>query len=186
MPPAETTRTDRLALHVLQIGAVAVVLAAVPFKAFDLDRYFVPKELVLHVCAAVSALLLIVRRNGLTLTATDLCLSAFLFASTLSALMATNLWLASRALAISLSGVALFWVTSTLRRDGLVRSLVVALAAGVVIGALTSLLQAYGVQTEYFSLNRAPGGTFGNRNFVAHLAAIGGPLLAFVVLRARG
>jgi O-antigen ligase len=185
MPPAETTRTDRLALLVLQIGAVAVVLAAVPFKAFDLDRYFVPKELVLHVCAAVSALLLIVRRNGLTLTPTDLLLSAFLFASTLSALMATNLWLASRALAISLSGVALFWVTSTLRRDGLVRSLIVALAVGVVIGALTSLLQAYGVQTEYFSLNRAPGGTFGNRNFVAHLCAIGAPVVILSALTAK-
>src|ERR1051325_1629107 len=98
MPPATTTRTDRIALLLLQIGAVAVVLAAVPFKAFELDRYFVPKELVLHICAAVSALLLIVRRNGLTFTLADLLLAGFLFASTLSTLMATNLWLGSRAL----------------------------------------------------------------------------------------
>ena len=35
-------------------------------------------------------------------------------------------------------------------------------------GAVTALLQAYGVTTEYFSLNRSPGGTFGNRNFMAH------------------
>ena len=34
---------ERLALHVLQAGAIAVVLAAAPYKAFDLDRFFVPK-----------------------------------------------------------------------------------------------------------------------------------------------
>jgi O-antigen ligase len=62
--------------------------------------------------------------------------------------------------------------------------LIVALAVAVVIGAATSLAQAYGIQTEYFSLNRAPGGTFGNRNFVAHLCAIGTPVVALVALTA--
>jgi O-antigen ligase len=95
------------------------------------------------------------------------------------------LWAAERALAISLSGAALFWVASALRRAGLVRPLLVALAWSIVIGAATSLAQAYGVQTEYFSLNRAPGGTFGNRNFVAHLAAIGTPVVMLVALTAR-
>ena len=36
------------------------------------------------------------------------------------------------------------------------------------------------MQSEYFSLNRSPGGTFGNRNFVAHLAAIGLPVILLV------
>jgi O-antigen ligase len=66
-----------------------------------------------------------------------------------------------------------------------VRPLIVALAFAVVLGAGTSLAQAYGVQTEFFSLNRAPGGTFGNRNFVAHLAAIGSPVVVLAALTAR-
>src|SRR4051812_35357609 len=58
MPPGSQlapTRADRAALLALQFGALAVVLASVPYKAFDLDRYFVPKELVLHLCAATAA-----------------------------------------------------------------------------------------------------------------------------------
>ena len=39
--------------------------------------------------------------------------------------------------------------------------LLIALATGVVVGAATCLAQAYGVVSEYFSLNRSPGGTFG-------------------------
>ena len=121
----------------------------------------------------------------MSLTGVDLLLAAFLVASVLSAAFSTNRWLAERAVAISLSGAALFWVAGTLRRAGLARPLLVALAAGVVIGAGTSLAQAYGVQSEYFSLNRSPGGTFGNRNFVAHLAAIGLPVILLVTLTAR-
>ena len=41
----------------LQVGAVAVVLAAVTWKEFELDRFYVPKELVLHVTALVAGLL---------------------------------------------------------------------------------------------------------------------------------
>jgi O-antigen ligase len=174
-----------VALHLLQLGAVAVVLAAVPYKAFDLDRYFVPKELVLNACAALTALLLVSKRKQLSLTSADMWLAAFLFSSTVSALLAINLWAAERALAVSLSGAALFWVTSTLRREGLVRSLVAALSFGIVVGAATSLLQAYGIQSEYFSLNRVPGGTFGNRNFVGHLCAIGTPVLILSALTAK-
>src|SRR5262249_54430020 len=50
--------------------------------------------------------------------------------------------------------------------------------------ASTSLAQTYGVQSEYFSLNRVPGGTFGNRNFIAHLAAIGTPVVMLMALTA--
>jgi O-antigen ligase len=185
MTPATTARRDRVVLVLLQLGVVAIVLASAPYKAFDLDRYFVPKELVLNACAALTTLLLLGGRKRLTFTAADLLLAAFLFAGTLSAIMATNSWAAERALAISFSGAALFWVTSTLRREGLVRSLVAALAFGVVLGAAMSLAQAYGVDSEYFSLNRAPGGTFGNRNFVAHLSAIGLPVLVLSALTAR-
>jgi O-antigen ligase len=176
---------DRIAVYLLAIGAIVVVLAAAPYKAFELDRYFVPKELVLHVCATVGAFLCISTRRKISLTGVDLLLAAFLVTSVLSAVFSTNRWLAERAVAISLSGAALFWVAGTLRRAGFARALIVALATGVVVGAGTSLAQAYGVQTDYFSLNRSPGGTFGNRNFVAHLAAIGLPVVLLVTLTAR-
>jgi O-antigen ligase len=179
------TPRDRVALHVLQLGGIAVVLAAAPYKAFDLDRYFVPKELVVHICATAAALLCISARKKITVTVLDVLLTLFLATSVVSSALAINHWVAQRALAISVSSVLLFWVASALRRAGLVRPLIVALAIAVVVGAATSLAQAYGVQTEYFSLNRAPGGTFGNRNFVAHLAAIGAPVVVLVALTAR-
>jgi O-antigen ligase len=60
------------------------------------------------------------------------------------------------------------------------------LVFAIVLGSITSLLQVYGVTSDLFSVNRSPGGTFGNRNFVAHLAAIGAPaLLLLIVLGAR-
>ena len=50
-------QVDRqLALRLLQFGAIAVVLAAAPYKSFDLDRFFVPKELVLSITALVVTL----------------------------------------------------------------------------------------------------------------------------------
>lgn len=175
---------ERIALHVLQLGAIAVVLVALPYKLFDLDRYFVPKELALHAAAGISAVLLVSRRKRLTFRAVDLLLAAFLIVSTVSAAFAINAWAAERALAISLSGAALFWCAQALRRAGLVRPLIVALAVAVVIGAATSLAQAYGIESDYFSLNRVPGGTFGNRNFVAHVCAIGTPVVMLVALTA--
>ena len=50
MPNAER----RVALRVLQAGAIAVVVVAAPYKTFDLDRFFVPKELVLSVTALLA------------------------------------------------------------------------------------------------------------------------------------
>src|SRR5262245_34543103 len=179
------TSRERVALLILSLGALAVVLAAAPYKTFDLDRYFVSKELVLHVAAVVGAFLCISRCRRITLTAVDALLAGFLISSLISLAFATNLWAAERGFAVSLSGVALFWVAGRLGRAGLVRPLLVALATAVVVGAATSLLQAYGVTSEYFSLNRAPGGTFGNRNFVAHLSAMGIPIVVLVALTAR-
>src|SRR5207248_5814402 len=110
---------------------------------------------------------------------------AYLALSTLSAAVADNRWLSTRALAISLSGAALFWVGRVLRRAGLARPVLWAVGVAGAIGAATALLQAYGVTSEYFSLNRSPGGTFGNRNFMAHLAAIVSPTIVYCGVTAR-
>ena len=164
---------------------MAVVLASLPYKAFDLDRYFVPKELVLHIAAAGAALFCLLPRGRLSLARIDWLLIGYLALSTVSAIFASNRWLSTRALAISFSGAALFWVGRVLRRDGLARSVLWALGFAAAVGAGTALLQAYGVTTEYFSLNRSPGGTFGNRNFMAHLGAIVAPTIIYLGVTAR-
>lgn len=182
--PAGPTRADRFALRVMQLGAVAVVLAASTYKVFELDRYFVPKELALHLSALVAGLLAVGTFRRAAFTRVDLLLLAYLLLGALSALSAANPWLAARALAVSASGVAIFWAARGVREAGLARPLLGALAFAVVVGAATSLLQTYGVRTELFSVNRAPGGTLGNRNFVAHLAAFGLPIVLLGALRA--
>ncbi|HXH38103.1 MAG TPA: O-antigen ligase family protein [Thermoanaerobaculia bacterium] len=181
----EANRAERLALRVIQFGAIAVVLAVTTFHAFDLDRFFVPKELLLHVTAALAGLLAMRALWRMGVTRIDLMLAGYLVLSTLSALMATNRWLAVRALAVTASSVILFWTARTLRGAGLARPLLGALALAVVIVAATSLLQAYGLNIELFSESRSPGGTLGNRNFIAHAAAFGFPLLLLAALQAR-
>jgi hypothetical protein len=186
MVPTTASGRERIALHLVQLGLVLIVLIALPYKTFDLDRFFVPKELVLHATAVLAALLCLSGRRRLELSFADLCLAAFLILGVVSAVMAQNWWLAGRALAISISGALLFWVGTTLRAAGFQRQVLSAVALAVVVGAITALMQAYiGTTTDLFSLNRAPGGTFGNRNFMAHLAAIGAPAVVIAALSAR-
>ena len=161
-----------------------MVLVAAPYKTFDLDRFFVPKELVLGVAALLASVLCLVRVRRLTFSRSDQMLALWLGLGAVSALFATNWWLAGRAMTVSLAGAACFWCARTLARAGHARALIAALALAGVVGAATALLQAYGVHSEFVSLNRAPGGTFGNRNFMAHMCVITMPALLFAGLRA--
>src|SRR5262245_20709642 len=99
--PASTR--ERIIRVVVALGAVAVVLASAPFKAFDLDRYFVPKELVLNGAALVAVSLLFWQQRRSAMTRVDVLLAGFLVSSIVSAAFAINLWAAQRALAISFS-----------------------------------------------------------------------------------
>ena len=177
--------SSRATTVLLQLGVVAVVLAVLPFKLFELDRYFVPKELVLHTVALIAAVLLLRRARTTTVDAVDVLLVAFLVWSTASALFATNHWLAQRALGVTVSSAIIFWASRTLGAAGAHRPILVAAAVATVCAAVTGLAQAYGMETDYFSLNRAPGGTFGNRNFVAHFCAIGLPTLIYATVTTR-
>jgi O-antigen ligase len=183
--PTLPSLSDRLALHLLQLGAIAVVIAAVTFKQFELDRFFVPKELVLHLTALLATVCCLARARELRLARVDQLLGAFLVLGIVSAMFAPNWWLAGRAVSISLSGAACFWCSRSVARAGLGHQLVAALAVAGVIGAITSLLQTYGLRVDMFSLNRAPGGTFGNRNFMAHLCVIVFPALLLTAMRAQ-
>jgi O-antigen ligase len=183
---ADASATTRLAAVVLQVAAFAVVLAALPYPVFELDRYTFPKELVLCVAALAATLLCLASARRLTLFVVDALLLAYLGLSALSALLAANGWLAFRSLGVSLAGAALFWCARTVARAGRGEAVLVGIGAAVVLGALTGLVQAYGlVETNLASLSRAPGGTFGNRNFMAHLVAIGLPVLFYLALQAR-
>ena len=172
---------DFLALGVLVLGALAAVLAVLPYRAFDLDRFFGPKELALHLSALFAGVILLSGARRISLTRADLALGAWVALSAVSAVFASNHWLALRAFAITLSGAVIFWSARRMARAGLGGVLARWMAAAVVLGALTALAQAYGLKMEFAALNRAPGGTFGNRNFMAHLTAMGlAPLIACI------
>jgi len=176
---------NRAAKILLGLAVVAVVFAALPYKPFELDRYFVPKELVLHAVALIVAATLILRCRTIGYDLADALLVLFLAWSVASAIFATNYWLAQRALGLSVSSALVFWGARRIGATGSYRPLIVAVAVATVCAAAGALAQAYGVDTDYFSLNRAPGGTFGNRNSVAHVAAIGLPALVWSTVTAR-
>jgi len=176
---------ERIAMRVVQLGAIAVVLAVSTRHIFDLDRFLIPKELVLHLTALLGALFAFRAVRRLALTRIDKLLLGYLLLSGVSALFATNRWLGLRAFLVSASAVLVMWIARGLNEAGLGRPLLNGLALAIVVAAVTSLLQAYGLSTDFFALNRAPGGTLGNRNFIAHVAAFGFPLVVLAALRAR-
>ena len=169
----------------ITIGALASVLLVLPYRSFDLDRFFVPKELALHIAALLSGTLALAASDRLRLSRADIALGAWIALSIVSGVFATNHWLAVRAVAVTISGAVIFWSARKVAGTGLGSALAGALGATVVVGALTALAQAYGVKMEFATLSRAPGGTFGNRNFMAHLAAAGVPLLLWCAVAAR-
>jgi O-antigen ligase len=176
---------DRSIRTLIQLGVILAVIVALPYKLFELDRYFVPKELVLHTVALIVAVFLLARRRSLSFDLADGLLVLFLLWSAASALFATNHWIAQRALGISVSSAIVFWGARSVAARGSYRPILIAAATATVCAALLSLSQAYGLDSEYFSTNRAPGGTFGNRNFVAHICVIGLPSLVWCTVTAR-
>src|SRR5512142_1778440 len=107
---------ERLAVRAIQIGAVVVVLVASTLTVFDLDRFFVPKDIALHATAFAAGVLSFRALRKTATTRADLYLVGCLALGALSAAFATNHWLGLRALAVSASGVALFWSARGLRR----------------------------------------------------------------------
>ena len=175
----------RTARRLLQLGALGVVLAVVGGDLFELDRFLAPKELVLHLAAfgAAAAALRVSERPVLSLP--DIGLLAWLGLSLLSALLAANGWLSVRALGVSAAGLACYWTARALSRNEMERPLLAALAMAAILAAVSALLQAYGILLPLVSERRAPGGLLGNRNFMAHLTAIGLPIILHLTLTTR-
>jgi O-antigen ligase len=184
-PAAEAGLRSRVVLRMLQLGVIGVVLAALPYPLFDLDRHAVPKELVAELTGFGAAIYGLVHVKKLQVTAADALLAVFLAVSLVSAILAENHWLAFRAFGLSMSGALMFWSARGVARTSQAESLIRTLAAAVALAACTALLQAYGVELPIMAERRAPGGTFGNRNFMAHFVALGAPVLALAGLEAR-
>ena len=68
-------RTIRFAI---QIAVIAAVVVALPYKLFELDRYFVPKELVLNAAALIVTTALVVKRRSLQFDLVDGLIALFL------------------------------------------------------------------------------------------------------------
>src|SRR5258705_9523533 len=144
------TMPTRLALRVLQIGAIAVILAVTTFHAFELDRFFVPKELVLHLAAVLAGLFVIGALWRMSITRVDLLLAGYLALSALSALLATNRWLAFRALAVTASSLLIFWIARTLRDAGLAPPLPGAITPSCAVAAATPPPATYRPRLQNF------------------------------------
>ncbi|HMI58662.1 MAG TPA: hypothetical protein VK511_11465, partial [Gemmatimonadaceae bacterium] len=149
------TSTGRGALRVLQTGAIAIVLAAATYKLFELDRYFVPKELVLHLTALAAIIVCVQGARRLELTRVETLLGVYLLLGVVSAVAAENHWAAARALGITFSGLVIFRAARASTNAGRQWPLLAVLSVAIVLASVTSLLQAYGVTTDFFSLNRS-------------------------------
>src|SRR6267378_3273335 len=84
---------ERIALRMLQTGAIAAVLAVSTRHIFDLDRFLVPKEFVLHATALFAAFFGWRAARRVAVTRIDKLLFGYVLLGALSALFATNRWL---------------------------------------------------------------------------------------------
>lgn len=172
-----------LARVILPAALVAAVLAAVPVEAFDLDRFTLPKEVVVHL-AAIACAAALARGADRRWDRLDGAAALVALVSLASALAAANHWLAAHAALLTVSAVAVFAAARRAAQAGHRAALLAGVAAAAVAAAATGLLQAYGAWAGLASA-RAPGGTLGNRNFMAHLAVLGVPALAWLAATGR-
>lgn len=179
-------RRDGVPAAILVIGAFAVVLAATPSDVYDLERYLVPKELMLGATALACLALLAPRWRRIEAGAVDVMLAAFVAWTALSAAAATNPWFALRGFGVTYSALVVYATAAAAARAGRGRAVLAGVAAAATLGGALGVAQAYGADWAWLAESRPPGGTFGNRNFLAHLMAIGTPVFLLLVLRGRG
>jgi hypothetical protein len=193
-PPPFADRVDfaaterwpvRAAAHLLGIGLVLTVLIALPVAPTDLDRHQLPKETVLHLTVWFAVLLARPFPPKGLRPATWIGAGLLAAAAVISGVLATNGWLALRAGSLIVGGIASLFVARHLARDGQARVLLAWAGIAGIAGAMTGLAQAYGASSVLFATTRVPGGTFGNRNFMAHYCVLALPVLGLIALTAR-
>ena len=101
-----------------------------------------------------------------------------------SAALAVHGYWGLRQASLTVAGAALY--TASLREDEPSRGrLLAACGAVVTVVALVAVLESFGLVPGLSPRGRAPGSLLGQRNHVAHLCALGLPLLALSALRGR-
>ena len=159
----------------LQSGVVVSVLALVPLPHICL--YSDPKELVVDLIGLTTASLCLVSAKRLTFDFTDLFLSLFLAVSIVSATLAATDRLESlRTVGLTISGAAVLWSSGFLARRGRRQQLLDAVTIAIILVSVTVLMDAFGYGLTF--PNASSAGTQGNRNWAAHLIALGMPVLA--------
>jgi hypothetical protein len=178
---------ERAALGLVAAALAGSVLAVAPGLApLGYDAFALPKELAAATVLIAAAL--VAWRVGpgpLRLGAADLLLGAFVALTVASALQpAANPWLASRSLVVTFAAAAAFWCGRALavRSPGRLQG---AIAGVAVVAAMIAIAEAQGWIDGWAPRGTAPGGTFGNRNFMAHTLVLVVPLLCAAGATAR-
>ena len=169
----------------LGLGAVLISLVATRSAFFDLDRYQVPKELVLHSTALVGLAVLLPGWRRIRFTTVDLLLLLALLWTWAATLLATNPWIAGRAAGIATSAFVVYLMGRRITGTPAARIAIAGMVAAVAVAALIGAAEAFGFDHPVFAAERVPGGTFGNRNFLAHFVAIGLPLVLVLTTASR-
>ena len=167
---------DAAAVRWIQAGACLCTLALLPGSPQVAQRYVYPKDLVFHVTALGAGTLCLAASRKLSVRTADLVLTAFCLLSLASLYAAENLWLAARVVSLTISAAALYWAARSLARRGFREELLGALVAASAVITLGALLEAHGAAPDLSMPSRAPGGTIGHRNRVAHLLTISLPV----------
>src|SRR5690348_11876500 len=103
-PAPDPPRALRTAGFLLAAGALAAAVAMLPSPLTGLERYALPKELVLHLAAAAAAALCLTRAPCLTRDNVERALLGYLALTLLSATAAArNPYLAARVAAVTVS-----------------------------------------------------------------------------------
>lgn len=184
-PAAAPAAAGDAALDHLWAGAVVCVLALMGGEILSFERHVIPKELALHAFACSAAVVWLLSARRLRFDVVDTLLAGFLLLGVVSAAAAENGWFALRGAGLTLSATVLFWTARALASEGRSDTLLRIAAVMTVLVAVTALLEAYGMVPGLSTLGRAPGGTIGNRNRMAHLLAAGLPVLLLCAVTAR-
>ncbi len=180
----QLTCTEHYASLLLRLGVIFAMLAIVPRSLFGTCMCNAPKELILHLTGLGAAALCLFSIRKLSVGYTDICFCAFLLLSVLSGIFAaTDRWESLRAVGLSISAAAVFWSARHLASVGERQRLLRAVTLAVVVVMAGVLLDAFGLLGDL--AHAKPGGTQGNRNWAAHLIALGMPLIVFLSLRTQ-
>ncbi|MCY1019670.1 O-antigen ligase family protein [Pyxidicoccus sp. MSG2] len=167
-------------------GLLATLWVAVPRAWLVADRFTLPKGLLFHAAALLTGVACLAVPRRWRLDEVDLAGLAFAGLGALSALVvAHNKWLALGALGVTLSGTLLFLAARVVAGEGRREELLLTVAVGVGVLALSVVLEAYGLLDGLSPEKRAPGGLLGHRNRAAHLLVLALPVLWRGLARAR-